>query len=170
MIRVSWCRAGALALVFAATSCTVVSVRSSSNPAGVRADGIVDGHAVVGWRDEKQALRMDLFDGTSSGAVFELVLWKLARLELGLAGFGVGVGPFDVALGALWYDPHMPIGDSRRASKQLNAPQQATPASAPGPCDHPGCAESASSGAASAALPSGCTMDVSPLERALRSQ
>ncbi len=156
MIRVSWCRARALALalgvVSCAASCTVVSVQSRDNPAGVRADGIVDGHAVVGWRDESQALRVDLFDGTSSGAVFELVLWKLARLELGLAGFGVGVGPFDVALGALWYDPHLPVGDSERARKKLNAPASAAPAAsgeAAGPCEQPGCAEKPPAGAAS---------------------
>ena len=164
MIRESSVRAGlsALAVVVAVSSCTVVSVQSRDNPAGVRADGIVDGHAVVGWRDEKQALRLDLFDGTSSGAVFEFVLWKLARLELGLAGVGVGVGPFDVALGALWYDPHLPVGTRRSESKSSNAAPPAEPAAA-GACEQPGCAEhgahgapsSASSPASSATTPGG---------------
>lgn len=136
----------ALALTACATSCTVVSVQSRDNPAGVRADGLIDGHAVVGWRDEKQVVRLDLFDGTSSGAVFELVLWKLARLELGLAGFGLGVGPLDVGLGALWYDPHLPIGQKPKASTTKQkapdaaAAEPAPPPSEAGPCEQPGCA------------------------------
>ncbi len=147
-------RSVALLAALAATSasCTVVSVQSQSRPAGVRADGLVDGHAVVGWRDEKRALSVDLFDGTSRGAVFELVLWKLARLELGLAGFGVGVGPVDVALGAIWYDPHMPISSkpqSKSAPKSSsnaasaassNSPAPDAPVAEPGVCDEPGCA------------------------------
>jgi len=139
-----------------ASSCTLVSVQSTDSPAGVRADGLVDGHAVLGWRNERQALRLDLFDGTSSGAVFELVLWKLARIELGLAGFGVGVGPVDVALGALWYDPHMPVGSAQRSRKPSSTPAQSggssdaagamsgadssSGATVPGPCEQPGCA------------------------------
>lgn len=131
----------ALALAAFGASCTVVSVQSRDNPAGVRADGLIDGHAVVGWRDEKQVVRLDLFDGTSSGAVFELVLWKLARLELGLAGFGLGVGPLDVALGALWYDPHLPVGQkSKAATTKSKSAAPAEPPSEPGPCEQPGCA------------------------------
>jgi hypothetical protein len=135
------------ALAAAGASCTVVSVQSQERPAGVRADGLIDGHAVVGWRDEKQALSLDLFDGRSRGAVFEFVLWKIARLELGLAGFGVGVGPFDVALGTAFYDPRMPVSTKSRSSskEKANKDKAAVEAPAavpdqPGACDEPGCA------------------------------
>jgi len=148
-VQVMWCWLGGAALVagLGASSCTVVSVQSQETPVGLRADGLVDGHAVVGWRNEKQAVRLDLFDGTSSGAVFEFVLWRIARLELGLAGFGVGVGPFDVALGALAYDPHMPIAStSSKAAKAKGASSNAKDAEAQSaldakaqPCDEPGC-------------------------------
>lgn len=148
-----WIGGAALAAASGASSCTVVSVQSQEAPVGLRADGLVDGHAVVGWRDEKQAVRLDLFDGTSSGAVFEFVLWRIARLELGLAGFGVGVGPFDVAIGALAYDPHMPIastpskaakskgasGDAKDAATKSASDAKAAPNAAQ-PCDEPGCA------------------------------
>ena len=36
------------------------------------------------------------------------MLWKLFRLEVGALGFGVGVGPFDFALGTLFYEPELP--------------------------------------------------------------
>ena len=144
-----WLGGAVLAAGLGASSCTVVSVQSQEAPVGLRADGLVDGHAVVGWRDEKQAVRLDLFDGTSSGAVFEFVLWRIARLELGLAGFGVGVGPFDVALGALAYDPHMPIASTpskaakSKGTKDADAKSASDAKPAAGakaePCDEPGC-------------------------------
>lgn len=143
-----WLGGVLLAAGLGASSCTVVSVQSQETPVGLRADGLVDGHAVVGWRDEKQVVRLDLFDGTSSGAVFEFVLWRIARLELGLAGFGVGVGPFDVALGALAYDPHMPIASTpskaakTKSTKDADAKSASDAKAAPSaaqPCEEPGC-------------------------------
>lgn len=89
-------------------ACTIVSVDSRSGPPGLRADGLVDGHAVFGFRDEDHVLHLDLFDGTSPGAIGELVIWRLARLEVGLAGLAIGLGPVDLALGTLFYDPRMP--------------------------------------------------------------
>jgi len=105
-----------------ASSCTVVAVQSQDNPVGLRADGLVDGHAVVGWRDERKVLRAELFDGSSPGAIAELALWKLARIEIGLAGLSLGLGPFDVGLGAIWYDPIVPVAaDSPKKSSGSNS-------------------------------------------------
>jgi hypothetical protein len=97
----------ALALVLA-PSCTVVAIDSQSGPPGIRADGLVDGHVAFGFREEEHVLHLDLFDGRSSGAIGELVIWKLARLEVGLAGVALGLGPVDLAIGCLFYEPCMP--------------------------------------------------------------
>jgi hypothetical protein len=102
-------RAAPLALALAlAPSCTLIAVDSEDGPPGLRADGLIEGHAAVGVRDEDQVLYARLFGGSSPGALGELVLWRLARLEVGLAGVAVGLGPFDLALGTLFYDPELP--------------------------------------------------------------
>src|SRR5688500_20308456 len=67
----------ALALV-CAPACTLVSVDSASGPPGLRANGLVDGHAAFGFRDEDHVLHLDLFDGSSPGAIGELVIWRSA--------------------------------------------------------------------------------------------
>jgi hypothetical protein len=86
----------------------LVAIDSQSGPPGVRVNGLIDGHVAFGFRDEHQLLHADMFDGTSPGAILEVRLWKLARIEVGLAGLAVGLGPVDVALGCLLYDPDMP--------------------------------------------------------------
>ena len=102
-------RALGLALSLVLTpACTLVAIDSQSGPPGVRADGLIEGHVAFGIRDEDQVLHLDLFDGSSDGAIGELVLWKLARLEVGLAGVALGLGPVDLAIGTLFYDPRMP--------------------------------------------------------------
>ena len=102
-------RVAALALpLVLAPACTLVAIDSQTGPPGIRADGLIEGHVAFGIRDEHQFLHVDLFDGTSSGAIFELRLWKLARLEVGLAGAALGLGPVDVALGCLFYEPEIP--------------------------------------------------------------
>jgi hypothetical protein len=89
-------------------ACTLVAIDSQSGPPGIRADGLIEGHVAFGIRDEHQLLHVDLFDGTSCGAIFELRLWKLARIEIGLAGAALGLGPVDLALGCLFYEPEIP--------------------------------------------------------------
>src|SRR5262249_41603133 len=98
---------GALsALLFSA--CTLVNVGSEGGPPRVQSEGVIEGHAAVGIRDESSLLRVKLLDGESEGALAEVTLWKLFRLEVGALGVGVGVGPFDLALGALFYRPRVP--------------------------------------------------------------
>lgn len=108
-----------------ASSCTLISVDSADAPPGARADGLIDGHAVFGWRAEKGLLRAELLDGTSSGALFEISVWKLLRLEAGLAGVCVGIGPFDLGIGTLFFSPVVP------EMMQESKPKPAEPAPAP---------------------------------------
>ena len=96
------------ALCVVASSCSLITVDSQDGPPGARAEGLVDGHAVFGWRAEDTLLRAELLDGTSDGALFELTVWKLLRVEVGLVGLCVGLGPIDLGLGTLFFDPTVP--------------------------------------------------------------
>ena len=109
---------GALALAAAVPGCTLMAVGSEDEPARLESRGLIDGHAAVGIRDEDELIRVDLFDGESDGALCEIVLWKLFRLEVGALGVGVGVGPFDLALGTFFYEPELPRmqSEAREAS------------------------------------------------------
>jgi hypothetical protein len=106
-----------LSLAFAtlATSgCTITSVGAEDAPPRVEAEGLIEGHAAFGFRDEDRFVRLEVLDGSSDGAVAEFTLWRLFRLELGALGLGVGIGPFDLALGTLFYEPDVPrmVGES----------------------------------------------------------
>jgi len=143
--------AWSLPLLVSLSACTVIELDSRHAPAGVEADGLIDGHVAFGWNGETQPLRIELFEGSSHGAVFELVIWKLFRFELGLAGVDVGLGPVDAGVGVLLYDPALPPQPPRKQKKGSKpvpetgpapgaapaaetAPAEATaPASEPGP-------------------------------------
>ena len=86
----------------------MTSVGAESGPPRVESDGLLEGHAAFGWRAEDRFLRLHALEGDSDGAVAELVLWKLFRLEVGALGLGIGLGPFDLALGTLFYEPDVP--------------------------------------------------------------
>ena len=104
-------RPTALALLLAVlltSSCTVVRVGSHSGPPRLESNGLVDGHVALGISDETHLLHLDLFDGSSSGAIGELVIWKLFRLELGLLGASLTLGPLHLGLGVIAYDPVVP--------------------------------------------------------------
>lgn len=105
------------ALLSLLSGCTVTSVGAKAGPPRVESDGLLEGHAAFGWRDEESFLRLRALEGESAGAVAELVLWKLFRLEVGALGLGVGIGPFDLALGTFFYEPELPgmLGERRAA-------------------------------------------------------
>jgi hypothetical protein len=90
------------------SACTVTAVGAEDSPPRVESNGLIDGHAAFGLRSEREFLRLRVLDGESDGTLGELVLWKLLRLEVGALGLGIGVGPFDVALGTLFYEPEVP--------------------------------------------------------------
>jgi hypothetical protein len=95
-------------LGLASTGCTITSVGAEDAPPRVEADGLIEGHAAFGFRDEDRFLELDVLDGSSDGAVAEFTLWRLLRLEVGALGLGIGIGPIDLALGTLFYEPDVP--------------------------------------------------------------
>jgi hypothetical protein len=103
-----------------ASSCTVTRVDSREGPARIEAHGIVEGHAALGILAETHLLHLDIFDGSSRGAIFELGLWKLLRLEVGIAGASASVGPFHVAVGVLSYEPRVPRMTSQEHSPEAD--------------------------------------------------
>jgi hypothetical protein len=107
--------------------CTITSVGAEDAPPRVESDGLIEGHAAFGFRDEDRFLELDILDGSSEGAVAEFKLWRLFRLELGALGLGVGIGPFDLALGTLFYEPEVPrmVGESSSKAEHSPAPRAA---------------------------------------------
>ena len=101
-----------LLLAGLASSCTITRVDSHSGPARIEARGLIEGHAAVGILAEDQLLYLDIFDGTSDGSFLEFGLWKLLRLEVGLAGASVSVGPLHIGVGVLDYEPEVPRMES----------------------------------------------------------
>ncbi|MCZ6596537.1 MAG: hypothetical protein O7B99_02755 [Planctomycetota bacterium] len=98
----------AASLILAQSSCTIVSVGSEDSPPRIESRGLIESHVAVGIRDEDHLLHARVFNGHSPGSIGELVIWRLFRLEVGLAGAAIGVGPLDIALGVLFYDPQVP--------------------------------------------------------------
>jgi len=94
--------------VWMGCGCTVARVETEEGPARLESNGLIDGHAAVGFRADDSLFDLELLDGTSDGALAELSLWKLFRLEVGLLGLGVGIGPLDVGLGFGFYEPEVP--------------------------------------------------------------
>jgi len=81
---------------------------AEDGPPRIQADGLIEGHAALGFRRERDFFRLQLLDGESDGALAEVSLWKLFRLEVGALGIGLGLGPIDLALGTLFYEPEVP--------------------------------------------------------------
>ena len=84
-----------LSLAFATLStsgCTITSVGAEDAPPRVEAEGLIEGHAAFGFRDEDRFVRLEVLDGSSDGALAEFTLWRLFRLELGALGLGIGLG------------------------------------------------------------------------------
>jgi hypothetical protein len=98
----------ACAAVSLAPSCTVMRVDADDQPPRIESRGLIDGHVALGIRDEDEVLRLRALDGDSPGSILEFSLWRLLRLEVGLLGAGLGVGPVDLALGVAFYDPRVP--------------------------------------------------------------
>ncbi len=97
-----------LGLGLALAGCTVIDLRAHDDPPGVRSKALVSGYATAGWPAEASMLSLGIFDGPSDGAIFYFNLWKLLRVEVGVVGAAVGVGPLDLGLGVLFYEPQPP--------------------------------------------------------------
>lgn len=98
----------ATALLALTSACTVVDVHPSDERAEVHSHGLIEGFASVGFAEDPSLLKVEVFDGRSDGAIFLLDAWHLFRVEVGLLGAALGVGPFDVGVGTLFYEPRSP--------------------------------------------------------------
>ncbi len=96
------------ALAALACGCSIVRVDSSGDPPRIESKGVLKGHAALGFSDEGHLLHLDLFGGSSRGAIAEIAVWKLLRVEVGLAGASLGVGPIHLGLGVFFYKPKVP--------------------------------------------------------------
>lgn len=108
-------------------ACTLVRIgpEDDRGPSRLQADGLVDGYLAVGIPEEDDLLDLQLFSGRSSGSLLELSVWKLLRVELGLAGASLGVGPLDLGLGVLAYEPESWLEDrSDRAPAARKTPEE----------------------------------------------
>jgi hypothetical protein len=105
------------------SACTVTSVGAKNGPPRIESDGLIQGHAAFGFRDEPKFLSLELLDGTSDGALAELSIWKLFRLEVGALGLGVGIGPIDLALGTLFYDADVPRMTREASAERAESPE-----------------------------------------------
>ncbi|HEX6885346.1 MAG TPA: hypothetical protein VF530_18370 [Planctomycetota bacterium] len=103
-------------------SCTITSLGPESGPPRVESEGLIEGHAALGWRDEDRFLKLKVLDGESDGALAEVALWRLLRVEVGALGLGLGIGPFDLALGTLFYEPDLPRMVGERGPVPAAAP------------------------------------------------
>jgi hypothetical protein len=106
------------------SACTVTSVGARGSPPRVESNGLLEGHAAVGLRADDGLFRLRVLEGDSEGALGELVVWKLFRLEVGALGLGIGIGPFDLALGTLFYEPEVPemLGEKHPAEAGSSRP------------------------------------------------
>ncbi|GEM_PF-2021854 len=98
----------AVLMIVLSPACRVIDLRVDPARTGVDSDALIEGYATVGFADDPSFLRVDVLDGNSAGSIFYFELWYLLRLEVGLVGASVGVLPFDVGIGTLFYHPRSP--------------------------------------------------------------
>ena len=98
----------ALLLALAAPACVVIDVDADHEAGGLKSTGLIGGYATAGWPSDDSLLKLGLLDGRNDGAIFLLQVWKLLRVEVGLLGLAVGIGPLDAGVGILFYDPQPP--------------------------------------------------------------
>ena len=85
--------------------CTLIDVRTAEDPARLESDALINGLLSVGMPESGSLFVAQVFDGRSPGAFLSLELWPIARLEAGLVGATIGLGPIDLGLGIGPYRP-----------------------------------------------------------------
>ena len=98
----------ALVLAVLLPACVVMDVKASSDGHGFHSVGLIGGYATAGWPADDSILKIGLFEGRSDGTLLSVQVWKLVRVEIGLIGLAVGIGPLDAGIGTLFYDPVPP--------------------------------------------------------------
>ena len=94
------------------SSCTIVDLRLQPDRS-VRTSGFITGFASAGWLEDDSIVQVDLFKGPNRGSLLYVQIWKLLRVNIGLVGVAVGVGPLDAGIGVLFHKPRPPryMGD-----------------------------------------------------------
>ena len=113
-----------LAALSLASSC---SLRTRSDPPRLEGDGILAGHLALGIAAEERLVHADIFGGHNDGSILEFGIWKLFRIELGILGASLSLGPVHAGLGVLAYDapvPHMNQGEERRRKERSERKQR----------------------------------------------
>ncbi len=116
------------------------SLATKSHPPRIQSRGLIDGHAALGIAAEEHLLHARLFGSKNDGSVVELVLWKLFRFELGIAGASLTLGPLHLGIGTLAYDAEVPRMMGREASEsesKQDSPSKERHSSADGLSDVP---------------------------------
>lgn len=86
------------------SSCTIIDLRAGEGRGVIHSDALISGFVDAGWTDNDSILRLSVLQDGLLG----FNLWKLLRLEVGLVGLSLGVGPFDAGFGVLFYDARPP--------------------------------------------------------------
>jgi hypothetical protein len=89
------------------TSCTLVDLRVQPDR-NVRNRALVTGFVSAGWPEDDSVLKLGLFKAPNHGSLLYLQVWKLLRIDIGIVGLAVGVGPLDAGLGVLLHKPRPP--------------------------------------------------------------
>ncbi|MEM7262906.1 MAG: hypothetical protein AAF488_13015, partial [Planctomycetota bacterium] len=96
------------------SGCTVMRVQGRENAPIMVSNGLIAGHLGFGLSDEERYLNVRVLGGASPGALAEVVLWKLFRVEVGAAGVSLGVLPIHFGVGVLFYEPRVPVVGASR--------------------------------------------------------
>ena len=91
-------------LSLALGACNLIHIDTESDRQSSGSHAFISGFVDAGWTDDDPLLDVDLFQN----ALISIDVWKLVRVELGLVGASVGVGPFDAGLGLLFYEARPP--------------------------------------------------------------
>lgn len=112
---------------FALCSCTIIDTHTTSDPPGVRMDGLVDGYASFGMSEAHGLFRLEVLDGPNTGSILNVELGNLLGVDVGLLGASFTIGPIHFGLGTLFYSPdspYIPSGDDKDEDESQPAPDE----------------------------------------------